>query len=95
VFHASELKAHHQNDATLFPACKFTQPSPILTADGLQKHIVEEIVNSRRHGHGWQFLVRWLGYGREHNEWLAAAQVQDCKALNLWYQLGGDGPDNR
>jgi hypothetical protein len=95
VFHASELKAHHQNDAILFPNREFAQPGPILTANGLREHVVEEIVDSHRRGRGWQFLVRWLGYGREHDEWLAAAQVQDCEALNLWYQLGGDGPDNR
>jgi hypothetical protein len=95
LYHASELKPHLANDPTLFPSREFSQPGPILTPDGLEEHTVEEIIDSRRRGRGWQFLVRWLGYGPHHNEWLPAADLKDCEVLDLWYQNGGDGPDNR
>ena len=95
LYHASELKPHLANDPTLFPSREFSQPGPILTPDGLEEHTVEEIIDSRRRGCGWQFLVRWLGYGPHHNEWLPAADLKDCEVLDLWYQNGGDGPDNR
>ena len=95
VFHASELKPHLINDAALFPSREFSQPGPILTPEGLEEHVIDEIIDSRRRGRGWQFLVRWLGYPSNHNEWLPAADVKDCEALDLWYEIGGDGPDSR
>jgi hypothetical protein len=95
VYHASELNPHLANNSTLFPNCEFSQPGPILTANGLEEHTVEEIIDSRRRGCGWQFLVHWLGYGSHHDEWLPAANLNDCEVLDLWYQTGGDGPDNQ
>ena len=95
VFHATELKAHLANNPTLFPMHEFTKLGPVLTADGLEEHIIDEIIDSCHCGRGWQFLVHWLGYPPEHNEWLPAADVKDCKALDVWYQIGGDGPDMR
>ncbi|KIM92140.1 hypothetical protein PILCRDRAFT_247 [Piloderma croceum F 1598] len=56
---------------------------------------MDEIINSRRRGRGWQFLVRWSGYGPQHDLWLAAGKLADCEALDLWYRNGGDGPDTR
>jgi len=95
VFHASKLKTHLANDPTLFLSREFSQPGPILMADGLEEHTVEEIIDSRRRGCGWQFLVRWLGYGPHHNKWLPATELKDCEVLDLWYQIGGDGLDNQ
>jgi len=95
LYHSSELKPHTPNDPTLFPDREFSQPGPVLTANGLEEHAIEEIIDSRRRGRGWQFLVRWTGYGPHHDEWLPAAELNDCEALDLWYQTGGDGPDSR
>lgn len=95
VYHASELKTHIANDPSLFPGREFALPGPVLIADGLQEHMIEEIIDSRRRGRGWHFLVRWVGYPPHHNEWLPAVDLKDCEALDLWYQIGGDGPDTR
>jgi hypothetical protein len=67
VYHMSLLKPHHANDDELFPSQRLAQPGPILTNKGLEEFLVEEIINSQRHGHGWQFLVHWLGYRPEHD----------------------------
>lgn len=40
------------------------------------------IVDRRRRGRGYQYLVRWRGYGREHDSWLAASKVDDLEALD-------------
>jgi hypothetical protein len=95
VYHASELKSHLANDPVLFPGREFAQPGPVLTADGLEEHMIDEIIDSQRRGRGWQFLVRWVGYPPHHNEWLPAVDLKDCEALDLWYKIGGDGPDAR
>ena len=95
VYHASELKPHLTNDSTLFPNHALARPGPILTEDGLEEFTVDQILNSRHHGRGWQFLVRWAGYDAEHDLWIPASELNECKALNIWYQSGGNGPDTR
>jgi Chromo (CHRromatin Organisation MOdifier) domain len=93
--HVSLLKPHHANNDKLFPSQRLAQPGPILTDKGLKEFFVEEIINSQRHGHGWQFLVHWVGYGPKHNLWIASSKLTECKALDRWYELGSNGPDMR
>jgi hypothetical protein len=92
TFHASELKRFEENDATLFLTRELAHPGPIVTEEGMEEYLVEEIVDVRRRGHGWQFLVRWSGYGPEHDDWLPARELDECEALDKWYGEGGDGP---
>ena len=51
------------------------------------------LFDSRKCGHGSQFLVQWVGFGPEDDEWLSHAIVKDCEALDRWYTQGGDGPN--
>jgi RNase H-like domain found in reverse transcriptase/Integrase zinc binding domain len=51
TYHTSELKPHHANDGSLFPSCELTQPGPILTTNGLEEYLVDNIIDSRRCGH--------------------------------------------
>jgi len=95
TFHVAQLKRHLANDSTLFPSREFEQPGPTMTPDGLEEFFVEKIIDSHRRGRGWQFLVRWLGYAPQHDLWIAAAELDDCEALDKWYEEGGDGPDSR
>src|ERR1700683_497820 len=95
TFHASELKRFFPNDSTLFPSRELPQPGPILTSNGLEEFHVQEIIDSRRRGRGYQFLVRWTGYGPDHDRWLSTAALNDCEALDKWLLSGGDGPDMR
>jgi hypothetical protein len=67
-------------------------PGPVLFR-GVRKFYVERIVSSRPRGRGWQFQVRWVGYGPSHDQWLAASKLKGCWALDPWYARGGDGPD--
>jgi Chromo (CHRromatin Organisation MOdifier) domain len=72
-----------------------SQPPPILTSAGLEEYLIDEIIDSRKHGRGYQFLVRWVGYGHEHDLWIAASELHECEALNQWYKSGGDGPNSQ
>lgn len=92
VFHAGELKPHHANDAELFPWREHAEPGPVLTEDGLEEHVIDEIIDSKRHGRGWRFLIKWVGYGSEHDRWLSYTEIKDCEALDRWLASGGDGP---
>jgi hypothetical protein len=93
VYHTQHLKPHHANDDKLFPSQRLEQPGPILTPERLEEYSIQEIIDSHQHGQGWQFLVCWLRYGPQHNLWVAASELNECEALNIWYTLGGDGPD--
>ena len=46
TYHASELKPFLPNDQSLFPSCKLSHPLPIVTTDGLEEFLVQEIIDS-------------------------------------------------
>ena len=92
IFHSSELKLHIANDETLFPNQGHPRPGPVLTSNGLEEHEIESILDSRCQGCGWQFLVRWVSFGPEDDEWLNSQMLEDCEALDQWYEQDGDGP---
>ena len=78
-----------------FPSQALPEPEPILTEDGLQEHRIESILDSKHQGHGWKYLIRWTGYGSEHDEWLSGKFLKDNEALNVWLESSGNGPVNR
>lgn len=88
TFHASLLRPFKPNDNTLFPGREHAEPGPIATPDG-PEHVVEKILDRRTVGRGFQYLVRWAGYGPEHDEWLAGSKVNDLQALDTFLQDNG------
>ena len=49
-------------------------PPPIVI-DGELEWEVEEILDSCWHRRRFQYLIKWKGYGREHNSWESASEV--------------------
>jgi len=49
-------------------------PLPIVI-DGEPEWEVEEILDSRWHRRRFQYLIKWKGYGHEHNSWESASEV--------------------
>jgi len=49
-------------------------PLPIVI-DGEVEWEVEEILDSHWHWRRFQYLIKWKGYGREHNSWESASKV--------------------
>lgn len=60
------------------------QPQPILTAEGLEEYLVEEIISLHHWGCGHQYLVQWSSYGPEHNCWIAGSVLEEYEALDRW-----------
>ncbi|KAF8574262.1 hypothetical protein K439DRAFT_1372848, partial [Ramaria rubella] len=81
-FHASLLKGFVLNDPTLFPDCKFTQPRAILMDEGTYENMIDKIVDACCRGRGAQYLVRWVCYDWDHDEWLPGRLVEDTQALD-------------
>jgi hypothetical protein len=57
TFHTSQLKRFTENDRLLFPSRKHAWPGPIMTREGLEEYVIERILDERRRGHGYQYLV--------------------------------------
>jgi hypothetical protein len=91
TFHASQLKRFHSNNPNLFPSREHEQPSPVMTADGLEEYAIEKIIDERKRRRGKQYLVRWVGYGPEEDCWLPAHELDECEALDRWLERE-DGP---
>jgi hypothetical protein len=88
-FHSSLLKPFVPNDPTLFPDCEFTRPGAVVTEDGTEENMIDKIVDARRRGRGKQYLVRWVGYDRDHDEWLSGRMLEDTEALDVWEAENG------
>jgi hypothetical protein len=88
-FHSSLLKRFIPNDPTLFPDREFSRPPAILTPDGKEEHLIDKIIDARRMGRGKQYLVRWVGFPEDHNEWLPGRELEDTEALDIWEAENG------
>ena len=91
TFHASQLKRYVLNNQALFPEREFPHDGPVVLADGREEHVIERIVDERRHGRGWQYLVQWKGYGPGDDEWMPRQEVEETIALDEWLRQRGGG----
>ena len=57
TYHSSKLRSFVPNDPILFPGRKLPEPHPVITSDGLEEFLVQEIIDSQRCGHSYQYLV--------------------------------------
>jgi hypothetical protein len=91
TYHASLLKHHVENDAEPFPSCELERPGPVMTKNDLEEYDVEKIIDERKRGHGYQYLVRWSGYFEGNNLWLPQHELEDCEALDCWKASRAEG----
>jgi hypothetical protein len=75
VFHASHLSPHHENT---IPGRTVDPPPPVELASGTEWE-VEEILNVKRVGKGWKWLVRWKGYGTGDDTWQTEDELGNAK----------------
>ena len=83
VFHSSQVKPFKPNDPLLFPSRELERPQPVII-DGHEEFIIDCILDERRRGRGFQYLVRWRGYGPEDDRWLPHRELEECAALDTW-----------
>lgn len=88
-FHVSLLKPFHANDPESFPDRELPKPGVVVTEDGYEEVMVDKIVDERPWGRGRQYKVRYVGYGKEHDEWRPASELKDNEALDHWERLNG------
>ena len=83
VFHVSKFKR--------FVPDKFARtvnPPPPVMVDGYEEYEIEEILQKRAMGRGFQYLVKWKGYSVDDATWLSATHLKDVEALDRFEGLG-------
>ena len=61
-----------------------------MLANGQEERVIERILDERRRGRGWQYLVRWKGYGAGDDEWLPRREIEETIALDEWLRERGE-----
>ena len=84
VFHVSLLKEYREDGAVQPP------PPPTLIGDELEYDVERILIHRDKHPvGGWkikrEFLIKWLGYGPEHNTWEPEANLENCSELLTEY----------
>ena len=71
VVNVSQVKKYHGS----------LQRPPPIEIDGEEEYEVEDILDHRRSGRGYQYLVSWTGYDASENQWLPERELQHCREL--------------
>ena len=76
VFHVSQLKKH-------IPGGSCTTPPEPIQVEGEENFEMEALLKHRSRGNSRLYLVRWLGYGSDHDEWVHEEELADGAGVIL------------
>ena len=86
TFHISNVKPWYPNDNTKYPSCLLEQPGPI-DVNRSEEFLFITILDHKKIGQGFRYLIHFMGYGAEHNRWIAGWELEDNEALNIYWKI--------
>ncbi|KAJ7937482.1 hypothetical protein B0H13DRAFT_2302648 [Mycena leptocephala] len=81
--HAVPREHSPKNNDEKFPTHALNEPEPIII-DGQQEWFMDEIIDERRCGVGFQYLVRYVGASPEMDRRLPGRECANLAALDRW-----------
>ncbi|XP_013855941.1 uncharacterized protein LOC106511743 [Austrofundulus limnaeus] len=88
TFHVSQIKP--VNTSKLCPPPE--PPPPPILVDKQPAYLVSRILDARRRGRGFQFLVDWEGYGPEDRSWIPGSFILNPTLISDFFR---DHPEKR
>lgn len=88
TFHVSQLKP--VSSSPLCPPAG--PPPPARVVDDAPAYSVRQLLDVRRRGRGYQFLVDWEGCGPEERAWIPGSLVLDPGLIADFYRRHPDKP---
>ena len=84
TFHTSHVKPFKKNDSTKYPSRSLAKPGPIVV-DGTPEHFIQKIINKKKISHNnVKYLVWWVGYSPEDDQWISVHDLDNNEALDLY-----------
>jgi RNase H-like domain found in reverse transcriptase/Reverse transcriptase (RNA-dependent DNA polymerase)/Integrase zinc binding domain/Chromo (CHRromatin Organisation MOdifier) domain/Aspartyl protease len=84
TFHTSLIKPFFDNNDLKFPARSLEKPGPIIV-NGTEEYFVDRILDHKKIGKGYRYLVRWRGYGPGEDRWIRGADLDENSALDDYW----------
>jgi len=82
--HTSLLAPWLGNSDEKFPSRTHTLPGPVTADATAPRYKVERLLKHRTRKDKLQFLVKWLGYGHEHNSWQNREDIDKDVLRTYW-----------
>jgi hypothetical protein len=89
TFHTSNIKPWHANDDDKYPSRSLEQPGPI-EVNGSEEFLVDSILDHKKIGRGYRYLVHFTGYGSDSDRWLAGRELDNNEALDIYLKNNPD-----
>lgn len=88
VYHVDLLKPYIQSE----DENRTTIQPPSLRIDEEEGYIINDIIDVRPKGRGYQYLIDWRDYGPEDRTWETRSQINDDDLLRAWHESNPDKP---
>ena len=93
TFHTSNIKKWLPNDDIKYPSRTLEEPGPIYV-DGTEEFLVDSIIDHKKAGRGFKYLVHFVGYGHENDRWISGRELDNNEALEpYWKEHPEDFPN--